>query len=372
MRQGNGQRQGLRFSVLFFASDSEVVSNHKYDFLREVSAAADVLGFDAVWLPERHFHRFGGLFPNPSLAAAAAACWTRRLSIRGGSVVAPLHNPVRIAEEWAMVDNLSGGRVEISFGSGWHANDFVLAPSKYQSRQSSMAEHIEMVTKLWRGEEVTLQNGTGQPVSVSVRPRPLQRELRIWLTASGSTATFASAGTLGAGILTHLLHQDVRELAEKIAVYKAARQQAGLRPDEGRIAVMLHTFLHEDRDAAKRIARKPLIDYLTASAQLDVAASEAGGRLGGNLPLKWNEQANANIKEVARLAAQRYLDGALIGSPESCRGLLASLAEVGVTEVACLVDFGVDIDDTLSSLDLLSSCFLNACSPGPVRPRQHG
>ena len=81
---------------------------------------ADEHGFHAIWLPERHFNQFGGLFPNPSVIGAALAMVTRNIQIRSGSIVAPLHHPVRIAEEWAVVDQLSGGRVGLSFASGWH------------------------------------------------------------------------------------------------------------------------------------------------------------------------------------------------------------------------------------------------------------
>ena len=88
---------------------------------------ADDHGFEAVWTPERHFHAFGGLYPNPSMTSAAIAAITHG-AFRAGSVVLPLHHPIRVAEEWAVVDNLSRGRVGISFASGWQPNDFVLHP----------------------------------------------------------------------------------------------------------------------------------------------------------------------------------------------------------------------------------------------------
>src|SRR5213078_4517214 len=112
---------------------------------------ADRHGFAAVWTPERHFHPFGGLYPNPSVTGAAVAVATERVRIRAGSVVAPLHHPLRIAEEWSVVDNLSGGRVGISFASGWQPNDFVLAPDSYTDRKNIMLRGIEEVRRLWRG-----------------------------------------------------------------------------------------------------------------------------------------------------------------------------------------------------------------------------
>ena len=104
----------------------------------------------------------------PSIAAI-----TQRVQIRAGSVVLPLHDPVRVAEEWAVIDNLSGGRVGISFATGWHANDFVLAPEHYTDRKKVMIEKIETVRQLWRGEAVALYGPRGSEVEVRIYPQPI-------------------------------------------------------------------------------------------------------------------------------------------------------------------------------------------------------
>ena len=105
-----------------------------------------------MWTPERHFHAFGGLYPNPAVTGAAVAAVTERIKIRAGSVVLPLQNSIRVAEEWSVVDNFSKGRVGISFASGWQINDFVLAPHNYATRKEVMLREIETVRQLWRGE----------------------------------------------------------------------------------------------------------------------------------------------------------------------------------------------------------------------------
>ena len=108
-------------------------SSDRYRLLLEGAKFADTHGFAAVWTPERHFHEFGGLYPNPALTSAAVAVVTEHVEIRAGSVVLPLHNPIGVAEDWAVVDNLSNGRVGLSFASGWHANDFALAPGQLRA-----------------------------------------------------------------------------------------------------------------------------------------------------------------------------------------------------------------------------------------------
>src|SRR4030095_15985745 len=115
----------VAFSLYFFSDDGSRENGEKYRLAIESARFADAHAFTAVWTPERHFQAFGGLYPNPSVLGAALAAVTSRVGIRAGSVALPLHNPVRVAEEWSVVDNLSNGRVAVSFASGWHPDDFL-------------------------------------------------------------------------------------------------------------------------------------------------------------------------------------------------------------------------------------------------------
>src|SRR5947207_1321609 len=200
----------IAFSLFYFASDAAENTADSYRLLLEGARFADQHGFQALWTPERHFHEFGGLYPNPSVTSAAVAVVTQHIHIRAGSVVLPLHNPMRVAEEWAVVDNLSRGRVGIAFASGWHANDFVFAPDKHAQRKEIMQQDIETVRKLWRGESITVQGGTGESIAVKTFPRPVQAQLPVWITSAGiGTEMFRIAGEAGVNVLTHLLGQDV-------------------------------------------------------------------------------------------------------------------------------------------------------------------
>src|SRR5206468_911098 len=169
------------FSLFYFASGDAGPAAEKYRVLLEGARFADRNGFAAVWTPERHFHRFGGLYPNPSVTSAALAAVTERIQIRAGSVVLPLQHPIRVAEEWAVVDNISGGRVGVSFASGWHANDFVFAPENYAERKAITFREIETVRRLWRGETISITDGARHEIQVRIYPRPIQPELPVWV-----------------------------------------------------------------------------------------------------------------------------------------------------------------------------------------------
>ena len=164
----------------------------KYRLLLEGSRYFDDNGFAAVWTPERHFHAFGGPYPNPAVTGAAVAAITRRLIIRAGSCVMPLHHPVRIAEEWAVVDNLCNGRVELSAAAGWNPNDFVLRPENFAKAKEIMFSHVEQVRRLWRGDKVAFPGPFGKDVEVQSLPRPVSPELPIWITTAGNPDTSAS------------------------------------------------------------------------------------------------------------------------------------------------------------------------------------
>jgi natural product biosynthesis luciferase-like monooxygenase protein/amino acid adenylation domain-containing protein len=344
-----GEKQ-IDFSLFYFASDEGERVEDKYRLLLEGAKFADEHGFSAVWTPERHFHTFGGLYPNPSVTGAALAAVTNNIQIRAGSVVSPLHNPIRIAEEWSVVDNLSHGRVGLSFASGWHAQDFVLAPENYANRKEVLVRSIETIQRLWRNEAITCVDGNGAHAEVRIHPRPIQEELPIWLTAAGNPATFQMAGEMGLHLLTHLLGQSLEDLAEKIALYRAAWRSDPHRTGAGHVTLMLHTFVGEKTEDVREKVRKPFCDYLRNSLDLvkDLAASL--GYTGD--PRTFAED---DIEVLLSHAFDRYFEtSGLLGEADKCLALVEKLKGIGVDEIACLIDFGVDCDAVLSSLHYLN------------------
>jgi natural product biosynthesis luciferase-like monooxygenase protein len=330
---------------LFCFGEANAADTAPYELVIESARLADHLGLHAVWLPERHFHAFGGVSPNPSVLAAALSRVTSKVRLRAGSVILPLHNPVRVAEEWAVIDNLSHGRVDLAFGWGWNANDFVLAPHNYEQRRELTLSGAELVRDLWRGKGTQLPNGRGLEREIHLFPRPVQAELPVWLTCTRSAESFIDAGACGYNVLTALLFQSVDELAVKIALYRAARLRNGHDPDAGKVTLMLHTCLGSDMDSVRRAVREPFSRYLASSVSL--------WRQEG-LPL---ERLSERERSVAiELGFERYFQtSGLFGTTSSCLPLLSSLQTAGVSEVAALMDFGLDRDSVLDALPRLAS-----------------
>ncbi len=374
---GTFSSRPIEFSLFYFASDEggEGAAD-KYKLLLEGSQFADENGFAAVWTPERHFHAFGGLYPNPSVSSAAIAAITERIAIRAGSCVSPLHSPIRIAEEWSVVDNLSKGRVGIAFASGWQPNDFVLLPDNFSERKSIMFQQIEEVKQLWRGEAVTYKDGNGTPIEVRTLPRPVQEELPVWVTAAGNPDTFRMAGEKGYNILTHLLGQTHESLSDHISIYRTARREAGYDPDAGKVTLMLHTYVGDEDDAVRELVRDPMKDYLLSSVGLVKLAAEVPlfkqnvtGRDVANTIDHFSDQ---DMDEVLDFSFVRYFDtSGLFGTEETCLQTVDRLKLIGVDEIACLVDFGLPADTVLSQMPALAKLMQRANKVSDSQEESH-
>jgi natural product biosynthesis luciferase-like monooxygenase protein len=351
----------MRFGLFYFASDEGERAEDKYRLLIEGAKFADQHGFVSVSTPERHFHAFGGLYPNPSVAAAALATITQRVQLRAGSVVLPLHHPIRVAEEWALVDNLSHGRVGISFASGWQPVDFVIRPENYRDRYTKLYEQIEVVRKLWRGEQVEFQDADGALRAIRTLPRPVQQELPVWVTTAGHSQTWISAGRIGANVLTHLLGQSIDEVAGKIRLYRQAYRAAGHAGD-GSVTLMLHTFVGDDLETVRETVRKPMTDYLASAVSLvrDVASSWAAFKrkadgTTADVPHDLSRLSADDLQDLLAFSFERYFSSSgLFGTPEQCATLVRHLRGIGVDEIACLIDFGIDTDTVLDHLGHLN------------------
>lgn len=331
------------FSLFYFAGENSIDKGSKYHLLLEGAKYADKNGFSAVWVPERHFATFGDQFPNPSVAAAAVAAITTDVKIRAGSIVLPLHDPLRAAEEWSMVDNLSGGRVELSIAPGWHPNDFVLAPDCFENRHQVMRDRIGTLKSLWRGESCIRKNGAGKQVEIEIHPKPVQSELKIWITSAGNEKTFEYAGSIGASVLTHLLGQSKEELRKNIETYRTSLKKHGFDQNLGRVALMLHTFVGEDLREVERIVEQPFKNYLKQSIGLIKPVADEAGL-----------DVNQDVDEVIDMAYQKYFtESGLFGTVDGCLGKVQELQSVGVDEFSCLIDFGVEHEIVLDSLSLL-------------------
>src|SRR4029077_3070908 len=168
----------------------------------------------------------------------------------------------------------------------------------------------------------------------------LQKELPIWLTASRRVETFVDAGARGYHVLTMLQGSTLAQLADKIRRYREARQKAGFDPAEGKVTLMLHTFVHQDQEHARQLVREPFLEYIRSSLDAHKTAVPDGDRI-----------KREDLNKMAEFSYERYCrEASLIGDPRGCFATVEKCREIGVDEIACLLDFGADPASVLESL----------------------
>jgi natural product biosynthesis luciferase-like monooxygenase protein len=338
----------MQFGLAFFSGEGDAAK--PLDLFIEAAVWADRNNLAAVWIPERHFHPFGGAFSDPAVAGAAVAAITSSIEVRSGSIVSPLHDIVEIVERWSMVDQISNGRVGLTFAPGWRKQDFILRPEAFPDRRAIMQRQIEEARILWAGGSVCRGGLSGAQNQIRIFPQPVQQQLPVWLACSSREA-MATAGTLRAGVFTHLVNQSLETLQANIAAYRT-----NLPPGTtGRVAVMLHTYIGTNDTQAREVARGPLSRYLQAWADLSNLTS--------------NNLDDDQLQKMLAIGSERYLRGkAMIGSLEACLDFVEKVRAAGADEIACLIDFGIDRQSVFESLErlraLVGALPVRACQMG--------
>ena len=236
-------------------------------------------------------------------------------------------------------------------------------PGNFADNKNVMLRNIEVVRTLWRGESVAFDGPLGKPVELRTLPRPVQKELPYWVTSAGNPQTFIDAGRIGANVLTHLLGQTVEELAEKIAAYRKAYQDAG-HAGEGFVSLMLHSFVGPDMQAVRATVKAPLIAYLKTSLHLVKQYAWSFPAFKRREGMDAKDQGSIDLQSLGsdemdallEHSFERYFeDSGLFGTPASCLAMIDRIKAVGVDDVACLIDFGIASDTVLAHLPHLNA-----------------
>jgi alkanesulfonate monooxygenase SsuD/methylene tetrahydromethanopterin reductase-like flavin-dependent oxidoreductase (luciferase family) len=220
---------------------------------------ADALGMHSAWIGEHHFSTLGVL-SCPDLVLAYVAARTKRIRLAPAVTVLPLHNPIRVAEQWATLDLLSGGRVDFAAGRGYDRREYQPFHVSFEDNQSIFAEGMEVVRKLWSAEGRISHHGKHYNFdNVAITPKPLQRPLPAYV-ASFSRPSIELAARLGCGLVVAPFAAALTYggLAEVAKLYKESCAAHGNKP--GRL--ICSYFIHfADTPAEERAARERQIRY---------------------------------------------------------------------------------------------------------------
>jgi probable F420-dependent oxidoreductase len=263
-----------------------------YAEMGELAVAAEQLGYDQLWLPEHHFAE-DGYAPNPTVLCAALSQRTSRIRLGLAVAVLPLYDPVRMAEDCALVDILSGGRFDPGFAVGWRADEFAAFGRDLHERGARTDEMLEVMNRLWAGDVVTHHGRAFDLDGVRLMPPPVQRPRpRTWIGGHGRRA-MRRAARFGDGIIGAYVKP------EEHATYLEELAACGRDPAEARVASGLQFFMvsHDPERTFAHVAPHVLAWYghyagwgagtpragsaeeLRAKGQLTVVTPDDGVRL---------------------------------------------------------------------------------------------
>jgi alkanesulfonate monooxygenase SsuD/methylene tetrahydromethanopterin reductase-like flavin-dependent oxidoreductase (luciferase family) len=227
----------------------------------------DRAGYDAVWLAEHHFSSFS-VCPSVHMMGVMAAARTERLRIGTGVSLAPFYNPLRLAEEVALLDILSGGRVNWGAGRGFERSEFKAFGIAGEESAARFHETVDIVLKAWSTDKLSYQGKFFSYDGVEVLPKPLQQpHPPVWMAASSLTAIEWAAGK-GFSILMDP-HSSRRDLIQKRRHYAATLSSAG-HSETARVTPMARLIAIDEtaekaREVARRAAEWTVASYIGAS-----------------------------------------------------------------------------------------------------------
>lgn len=308
---------------------------------------AEELGFNSVWLSEHHFTD-DGYMPSIPAALAAIAARTQRVRLGTAVLLAPLHHPLRLAEDFAVVDLISNGRLDVGLAAGYRSKEFEVMAVPRTERGQRTGETVELLRQAWSGERFSFQGKSYNYQDVTVTPPPAQQLPPIFLGGSSVPAA-RRAGRLGCGFAA-----DSGGSLDLYRVYAEAFTvvDGGLPAPEIKANRMI--YVSEDPERARQLLGPHLLYQHNVYAQWAREAGDPGAR-------------EADLTDLAQLPT----DGFLIGTPDQVLAELNTVFAQGpVTEIIFWArPPGITLADSSASLQLIADQVLPALAAQPGHPR---
>ncbi|HXH83248.1 MAG TPA: LLM class flavin-dependent oxidoreductase [Candidatus Tectomicrobia bacterium] len=234
-----------------------------YAELLEQAEAAEALGFSSFWVAEHHFHDYGAI-PSPPVFLAAAAQRTRRIRLGAAVVVLPFRNPLQVAEDYAMVDVLSDGRLNLGTGSGYLQHEFDGFGVPVEEKRERFDEALEIVLRAWTGERFSYAGTWHRVRDVRLNIVPVQRPRPpVWLAVLRNEAA-VHVGKKGfcPMLIPYATTEHLGELARTVTAFRDSFVEAGGDPREATVPFGLHTYVADSFAQATADAREAMDRYV--------------------------------------------------------------------------------------------------------------
>src|SRR5919197_5832732 len=330
----------MRFGTYYFLQAPPTLT-HADVFRREIEqmAWAEELGFDSVWLTEHHFIEYG-LSVSPAVPAAAAAMRTRRVRIGLAAAILPFHDPVRLAEELAMVDILSGGRLDVGVGRGNRPVEFEGYRVPQIESRERFEEALGILIRAWTLERFAYEGRHYSIPEVRVIPKPIQRpHPPLWVVCV-SPDTIEATALRGLPMLNSILRGPVDQLVSQRDTYVKACKKGGRSDAEiasllGRWGVSRHIYVAPSDAQAQAETRDAEMWYQDALRRFLIP--ENIDRVHPLLQPGFRTMA----ERFAKISWEQLVAETLaVGSPDTVAAKIEEMQRLGVGEVLCWMNFG--------------------------------
>ena len=323
----------------FSLSDNHYLNNERtanalvMDIVDE-AIYAEELGYRSAWLGEHHFNTLG-ILSCPELALAYIAAQTKRIRLAPAVTVLPLHHPIRVAEQWATLDLLSGGRVDFATGRGFDRNEYVPFGADFENNTGTFAEGLDCLRRLWAGEGPVTHHGAHyQFENIAITPQPVQRPIPINVAAfSHPTIDLAARYGFGMVFATFAANITLGGIGDAARYYREACAKAGTKL--GRLTSSY--FIHfADTPEQERAARERQVRY----AREGTSRTRAGGD-DASTPKSY-EYMRA-FREINRARGPQDLDSrsVLLGNSAQITDALKVMEGFGFDEIILYFNVGL-------------------------------
>ncbi|MBI4636698.1 MAG: LLM class flavin-dependent oxidoreductase [Candidatus Rokubacteria bacterium] len=258
----------MKFGVFFLLEQPPWKSQEAVyaDALRQ-AAYAEELGFDAVWLAEHHFSEYG-ICPSMAVLAGALAQRTQRVSIGTAVTILPFNHPLRIAEEWAMVDLLSGGRVDFGVGRGYQPGEYGGFGIPMSESRERFDEALAIIKQAWTAERVDFEGKHFTVRDVAVLPKPVQKPHPPIRIACVSPDTFERVARRGERFLSAPSITPVALMKAAYETYRTVWLASGHPPAGLEIPALYFTHVGEDAAAIRNDTERSIMWYFDTLARV--------------------------------------------------------------------------------------------------------